>query len=66
LITGGKKVKMNNSFHREGIYLTQNISIPIGLKKKNEHKFDLGSLEKKIIVECKSHTWTAIGTAVSS
>ena len=37
----------------------KNVSVPIGVDGKNKpYKFDLGSIDQKIIVECKSHTWT--------
>lgn len=32
--------------------------LPIGHIEKKEHKFDLGCSEQKVIIECKSHTWT--------
>ena len=31
-----------------------------------EHKFDLGSSEQKVIIECKSHTWTEGGNVPSA
>ncbi len=46
--------------------LERNIKIPVGVEKtKKEHAFDLGCLKQKVIVECKSHKWTA-GTNVPS
>jgi hypothetical protein len=50
------KVKMY--FDHLGISLMPNISIEIGIRNKKAHEFDLGNVEKKILVECKSHTWT--------
>lgn len=43
------------------IELTSKVSYVIGFdrKLKKEHVFDLGHLSKKILIECKSHTWTA-------
>jgi len=42
-----------------GLLLEKNVSIEIGIEgKKKAHKFDLGNPVDKIIVECKSHTWT--------
>ena len=46
-------------FQRQGIQLAKSVSIPIGVNKnKKLHKFDLGSKAQRILVECKSHTWT--------
>ena len=50
-----KKVK--DFFKNQGIELSQDVTVSIGInKKKKPHKFDLGDVAKKIIVECKSHT----------
>lgn len=38
--------------------LERNVSVNIGLRYKKPKIFDLGSEKEKIIVECKSHTWT--------
>lgn len=47
-------------FSGAGIDLTMNHSIPVGIEEqKKNHAFDLGSESPKIIVECKSHTWTS-------
>ena len=41
------------------LLLKENLKISIGISSiKKEHAFDLGNLQKKIIVECKSNTWT--------
>jgi len=40
--------------------------IPIGHIEKKEHKFDLGCSEQKVIIECKSHTWTEGGNVPSA
>lgn len=45
-------------FLTQGLCLQKNISVDIGLNGKKPHKFDLGSINRKILVECKSHTWT--------
>jgi hypothetical protein len=46
-------------FYSQGIELVRSLKIPVGLKAvKKDHAFDLGCLEQRIIVECKSHTWT--------
>ena len=42
-----------------GIRLAMNYKVPCGLgNEKTMHRFDLGSEEPPVIVECKSHTWT--------
>ena len=47
-------------FSSQGINLKKNHSVSIGVRdQKKGHNFDLGSDEPKIIVECKSHTWTS-------
>lgn len=45
-------------FQKLGISLTPKFSLPIGLKGKKEHCFDLGSSSPPVLVECKSHRWT--------
>lgn len=45
-------------FAAKGVHLIPNLSVAIGINGKKEHKFDLGDPDKKVIVECKSHTWT--------
>lgn len=46
-------------FEGQGTRLQLNFSIAIGItNKKKFHKFDIGSEKQKIIIECKSHTWT--------
>ncbi len=32
--------------------------LPVGHGKKKDHKFDMGCSEQRVIIECKSHTWT--------
>jgi hypothetical protein len=47
-------------FLSKGIELQSRVFLKIGIGKiKKSHEFDLGSEAQKIIVECKSHTWTA-------
>lgn len=46
-------------FEKQGLSLQLDIKIAIGVNSvKKEHAFDLGCLNKKILVECKSHKWT--------
>jgi len=52
--------KIQEYFYKKGIKLRNRMFIDIGVSKiKKPHEFDLGSDASKIIVECKSHTWTA-------
>jgi hypothetical protein len=53
-------------FAKQGIQLIGGFSVPVGLALKKQHRFDLGALEPKIIVECKSHTWTGAGNVPSA
>jgi hypothetical protein len=47
-------------FAGKGITLSVDHSIPVGIEaQKKKHAFDLGSSSPKVIVECKSHTWTS-------
>jgi hypothetical protein len=34
------------------------MAVEIGISGRKLHKFDLGDERKKVIVECKAHTWT--------
>lgn len=47
-------------FLSQGIELTKEFSLPIGVaEEKKAHSFDLGSESDEIIVECKSSKWTS-------
>ena len=46
-------------FRRRGIKLSRNFAVGVGLSQKKKQCFDLGSANPKVIVECKSHRWTA-------
>jgi hypothetical protein len=54
----GKKFEKaaKDFFTSKGLHLQKNISIDIGINGKKSHNFDLGNLNEKILVECKSHT----------
>jgi len=53
-------------FTTQGLILQKNISVDIGINEKRPHNFDLGNLTEKILVECKSHTWTEGGNVPSA
>tara|TARA_R110002110_G_C13468395_1_gene719658 strand:+ start:7140 stop:7586 length:447 start_codon:yes stop_codon:yes gene_type:complete len=51
----------------QGLPLDLNHKVPCGLAEiRKLHAFDLGSENPKVIVECKSHTWTASGNVPSA
>ncbi len=49
----------SNYFLSKGITLDKNHKVQVGIgERKKTHAFDLGSDSPKVLVECKSHTWT--------
>ena len=51
----------------EGLQLSSSISVPLGVAGKTKlHNFDLGIEEPALLVECKSHNWTATGNMPSA
>jgi hypothetical protein len=54
-------------FISEGLNLDLNLKVSIGINEiKKDHAFDLGCESKKVLVECKSHKWTAPNDNVPS
>jgi hypothetical protein len=53
-------------FAETGVSLRAEFIAPVGFKVKKPHKFDLGSEEPPILVECKSYTWTSGGNSPSA
>ena len=53
-------------FAETGIVLEPEFTAPVGRKIKKPHKFDLGSEDPPILVECKSYTWTSSGNSPSA
>ena len=54
-------------FLQQGILLGSNYSVPVGVAtEKKNRQFDLGSGEPPVLVECKSHCWTAGGNVPSA
>ena len=53
-------------FAKTGISLEGGFVAPVGYKVKKSHKFDLGSEDPPILVECKSYTWTSGGNSPSA
>lgn len=62
--------KAKRALAKHGLDLESNFKLAVGLgrakKDKKEHTFDFGSERPKVIVECKSHTWTAGGNVPSA
>lgn len=51
----------------EGLQLSSAVSVPLGAAGKTKlHCFDLGAEEPALLVECKSHNWTATGNMPSA
>jgi len=50
----------------QGMQLRPGLAVEIGINGHKPHKFDLGDQEKKVIVECKAHTWTEGGNVPSA
>ena len=52
---------------KHGLRLESGHRVPCGLGPvRKNHAFDLGSGNPKVIVECKSHTWTSGGNVPSA
>ncbi|HEY2707208.1 MAG TPA: hypothetical protein VGI95_04080 [Caulobacteraceae bacterium] len=49
-----------------GVRLERDFGVPVGFKVKKLHRFDLGSEDPPILVECKSYTWTSGGNSPSA
>lgn len=61
------ELRVQAALAREGIGLESNHRVACGLAGKRKlHAFDLGSDDPPVIVECKSHTWTATGNIPSA
>ena len=54
-------------FQQQKVLLGSNYSVPVGVAaEKKNRQFDLGSGEPPVLVECKSHRWTAGGNVPSA
>jgi len=53
-------------FATTGVLLQPSFAAPVGFKVKRSHKFELGSKDPPILVECKSYTWTTGGNSPSA
>lgn len=54
------------TLQKTGINLDPNFVVPVGHNIKKPHRFDLGSHEPPILVECKSFKWTSGGNSPSA
>ena len=55
-----------NYFGQNGISLRNGYGVKIGISSLKEHKFDLGSENPPMLVECKDHKWTESGNVPSA
>lgn len=53
-------------FERQGVRLQGHVSVEIGINGRKLHNFDLGDPKKRVLVECKAHTWTEGGNVPSA
>ncbi|MFL6759254.1 hypothetical protein [Sphingomonas sp.] len=53
-------------FARTGMRLARDFAVQIGYARKKSHRFDLGGDAPRVLVECKSCTWTAGGNTPSA
>ena len=53
-------------FRQQGVRLRKDYGVKVGFSDKKLRRFDLGSSEPPVLVECKSHTWTAGGNVPSA
>jgi hypothetical protein len=55
-------------FAEQGLHLNFGVSIKLRINdsEPKPHKFDLGSVSQKVLVECKAHTWTEGGNVPSA
>ncbi len=53
------EISIQNYLRADGLSLERPFILEIGaFREKRPHKFDMGSRENKIVIECKSHGWT--------
>lgn len=61
------ELEAQSYFASKGLSLELNIKVPVGIGAiKKDHAFDLGCQDEKVLVECKSHKWTAPNDNVPS
>ena len=60
------EIAAQDYFRKKGISLRRGHSVQIGVSRKKNREFDLGSDDPPVLVECKSHTWTSSGNVPSA
>lgn len=60
------EAKAQTFFAQWGLQLTPGMALEIGINGKKLHNFDLGDAQKKVVIECKAHTWTEGGNVPSA
>ncbi len=56
-----------NYFRQTGVLLKSNYAVSLGVSDERKNRqFDLGSKDPPVLVECKSHRWTAGGNVPSA
>jgi hypothetical protein len=61
------EIKVRDFFKTIDLDLDKNVIVDIGVcNESRPHRFDLGGVQKNIVVECKSHTWTVGGNIPSA
>src|SRR6267378_708246 len=58
--------KLARSFFESELRVTLLEQMPLPLTTGESHKFDLASSDERILIECKSHTWTQSGNYPSA
>jgi hypothetical protein len=54
-------------FANEGVNLTPEFGVEIGVGARTKtHRFDFGSIQPAVLVECKCHRWTETGKIPSA
>lgn len=52
---------------KEGLSLSSSFTVSLGVNRlRKPHRFDFGSDEPSVLVECKSHNWTDSGNMPSA
>jgi hypothetical protein len=58
---------VRDHFRDQGLALVRGFKVPVGVGEiKKTRKFDWGSDEPPILIECKSHAWTVSGNIPSA
>jgi hypothetical protein len=61
------EVSVKDFFALCEVNLQRNFLQPVGMRaEKRQRRFDLGSTNPPILIECKCHTWTAGGNSPSA